>query len=141
MRYSFAITPVGKPRMTRQDQWRSDPYHKNPLKRQRKAVTQYWQYKADLEKLCLVNKFALKETIDVIFFLPMPDSWSNKKKILMLGQPHQQVPDGDNLLKGFLDALTTQDCQIWDKRVRKFWGESGEIIVLEDEKLEFPSLS
>jgi Holliday junction resolvase RusA-like endonuclease len=129
MIYVFTITPMGKPRMVQSDKWRTNPRHPDPVRRQREVVTRYWQYKSDLQKLCLFNKFVLQETIDMTAYFPMPDSWSMKKKKAMENMPHQQKPDGDNVLKGFLDALTTSDEKIWDKRVRKFWGLKGKIIV------------
>jgi len=67
----------------------------------------------------------------VTFVLPMPKSWSKKKKIKMLGKPHQTTPDKDNLEKGLLDAIFKNDSHIWDLRVTKVWGEVGMIIVEE----------
>ncbi len=119
MKYIFDIVPMGKPRMVQSDKWRVNPNHRDPRKRQREVVARYWQYKDDLQKLCLMNKFKIKETIDMQVYLPMPPSWSEKKKLAMNGKPHQQKPDGDNILKGFLDALTTNDEIIWDKHIRK----------------------
>ncbi|KNE88062.1 hypothetical protein PSTG_18543, partial [Puccinia striiformis f. sp. tritici PST-78] len=60
----------------------------------------------------------------VTFVLPMPDSWSKKKRTEMAGKPHQQKPDKDNLEKALLDAIFEDDCRILDGRVTKVWGES-----------------
>jgi hypothetical protein len=65
----------------------------------------------------------------VTFVLPMPKSWSEKRKLEMDGKPHQQKPDKDNLEKSLLDALFTDDCRVWDGRVTKRWGREGAIIV------------
>jgi len=67
----------------------------------------------------------------IIFILPMPDSWSKKKKEAMNGKPHQRKPDKDNLEKSLLDAVFKEDSRIWDGRVSKIWGEEGRIIITE----------
>jgi Holliday junction resolvase RusA-like endonuclease len=45
------------------------------------------------------------------------------------GKPHQQKPDKDNLEKALLDAIFEDDCRIWDGRVSKVWGETGQILI------------
>jgi Holliday junction resolvase RusA-like endonuclease len=65
----------------------------------------------------------------IIFILPMPKSWSKKKKKAMDGMPHQQIPDVDNLGKSILDSLFKDDSHIYDIRLSKFWGRSGKIII------------
>ncbi len=65
----------------------------------------------------------------ITFVLPMPPSWSKKKRDAMDGQPHQQKPDLDNLKKSLLDALFEDDSHIWDARTSKVWGETGMIII------------
>jgi Holliday junction resolvase RusA-like endonuclease len=47
--------------------------------------------------------------------------------------PHKIKPDGDNLLKAFQDALqlagfVSDDCRLWDVRVRKYYSHSSKII-------------
>ena len=103
--------------MTRSDRWRK-----------RKPVLKYFAYKDELKSL----GFTLPEcNYHIIFVLPMSKSWSNKKKLLMDGKPHQQVPDKDNLEKAVLDAIFENDSHIWDGRVSKIWGKEGLIIVKE----------
>lgn len=48
----------------------------------------------------------------VTFFIPVPKSWSKKKKKLHHGQFHQSKPDLSNLLKAWEDALLVEDKQI-----------------------------
>lgn len=67
----------------------------------------------------------------ITFHLPMPASWSEKKKQKMEGQAHQQVPDSDNLVKALLDALFGNDSHIWDYRVTKLWARAGAIEITE----------
>jgi len=63
----------------------------------------------------------------VTFVLPMPRSWSKKKKAQMDGKPHQQTPDADNIFKALGDAVHKEDCIIWDVRITKLWGHEGSI--------------
>lgn len=122
------ITPVTKPRMTRRDQWYRDPDHPDPKKRQRPAVTKYQQYKKDLAQLVRGD---LDPCFDIDFYVPMPKSWSEKKKREMDGKPHQDKPDIDNFLKAFMDAMCKDDSYVYDAHARKFWAYEGKIMLNE----------
>ena len=61
----------------------------------------------------------------ITFGIPMPRSWSSKKKTAMLSAPHQQKPDIDNLLKALLDAVHKDDSGIWQITACKRWAENG----------------
>jgi len=63
----------------------------------------------------------------ITFVLPMPKSWSKKRKSEMEGQPHRQKPDIDNLAKSILDACFDDDAVISMLFCRKIWGERGAI--------------
>lgn len=111
---TFDITPVSKPRMTRSDRWK-----------QRPAVMKYRAFADEVR-----DKIKdIPVPYHVIFVLPMPKSWSKKKRIEMAGAPHRQKPDKDNLEKALLDALFEDDSHVWDGRVSKLWGDAGQIIV------------
>lgn len=110
----LAIVPVPKPRMTQSDKWRSRP-----------CTERYWRYKDELRQLW--GDRELPDTYWAIFTIPMPRSWSEKKKLLMDGKPHQQKPDDSNLLKAFEDALWDEDSVLWDIRSTKLWGYEGSI--------------
>lgn len=113
------ITPVPKPRMTRADAWKKRP-----------AVERYWAYKDQLVIEALGQDFTVPEAnYHLTFHLPMPKSWSKKRRAEMVGRPHQQKPDKDNLEKGFLDALCDEDEHIYDGRVTKLWSERGRIVL------------
>src|SRR3712207_173149 len=99
------ITPIAKPRMTRSDKWRTDPNHPDPERRERPIVTAYRTYTDNLRLLTSHARFTLPPQLRLTFLLPMPTSWSAKKRTEMEGKPHQQTPDLDNLIKGFTDAL------------------------------------
>ena len=90
----------------------------------------YWAFKDEVR----LNKITLPESgFHVIFTIPMPKSWSKKRKDEMNGKPHQKRPDKDNLEKALLDSIFEEDCMIWDSRVSKVWGESGSIEIREIE--------
>jgi Holliday junction resolvase RusA-like endonuclease len=117
------ITPVSKPRMVRSDQWSKRP-----------AVLNYWAYKHDLNNK--INGAMAYHTMNEIpdchhitFYMPMPKSWSKKKKEQMNKKPHKQRPDLDNLVKGFWDAVFPEDSHIWDCRATKRWSYEGGISI------------
>ncbi|MDG5498947.1 RusA family crossover junction endodeoxyribonuclease [Marinobacter sp. BGYM27] len=106
---------MAKPRMTRADKFK-----------QRTVVLRYRAYKDELR----LRRVKVPEgATHITFVLPMPASWSKKKRETMLGTPHQQRPDVDNLHKGLLDAVFKEDCQVWDHRITKVWGVQGMIRV------------
>jgi Holliday junction resolvase RusA-like endonuclease len=43
--------------------------------------------------------------VEVVFKMPIPESWSIKQKQEAVGSPHTKKPDIDNLLKGLFDAV------------------------------------
>lgn len=113
----YDITPVAAPRQVRRDKW-------NPSK----AVLKYRAFKDHVRELGIEVP---ESGAWLMFFIPMPPSWSRKKREQMLSQPHQQKPDVDNLVKALLDAIYESDCHIYDIRATKFWGETGKIIIEE----------
>lgn len=112
------ITPVGKPRMTQRDVWK-----------QRQCVMRYRAFADHLRAVCEYNKFVLPPSgVGITFYLPMPPSWSQKKRAAMNLTPHTQKPDLDNLLKSVMDVLLPDDSGIWQlDRLEKRWGFVGEI--------------
>ena len=113
----YLITPVPKPRMTRRDKW---------LKPPRPGVGRYWKFvtQCKLEKVVLPCFGA-----HVTFILPMPKTWSKKKRIQHDGKPHMDTPDLDNLLKALGDAIYSNDSGIYDIWIEKKWGVEGKIII------------
>lgn len=109
----YDITPLGKPRQTNRDRWAKRP-----------AVLRYRAFKDEVR----LRGVALPEGgSHITFVLPMPDSWSKKKRAQFIGQPHQQKPDVDNLHKALMDAVFDDDSAVWDARITKIWGEKGQI--------------
>ena len=62
----------------------------------------------------------------------MPKTWSTKKKSQYALTAHQQTPDIDNLLKGFLDALYARDEIVYSVHAEKIWDHSGKIHLMVD---------
>ncbi|WP_234262277.1 RusA family crossover junction endodeoxyribonuclease [Klebsiella aerogenes] len=119
MRNKYLITPIGKPRMTRADKWKQRP----PVMR----------YRTFCDEARLHDIHIPPANAHIVFVIPMPKSWSQKKRKQQDGQPHQQKPDIDNLTKSLLDALFDDDSHVWDVRASKIWGETG-MIIIEDGK-------
>lgn len=112
------ITPIPKPRMVKSDAWEKRP-----------CVVAYWKWKDKLN--VVANEAGLKDLPEsgfhVTYHLPMPASWSKKKRAQMTGRPHKSKPDADNLQKALQDCLCKTDQHIWDFRVTKLWAELGAI--------------
>lgn len=109
----YPITPIGKPRMTRRDRWKRRP-----------AVEKYYAFKDQVR----AHGVKVPDCCAAITFtLPMPKSWSKKKKAQMEGAPHQQKPDLDNCIKALLDACYKNDACVWHFAAQKVWGYEGSI--------------
>lgn len=114
----IALSPVSKPRMTRRDAWA-----------QRPAVVRYHVFCDSFRRLF---PYPLPEILVIRFFIPMPKSWSTKKREQMLGAPHQQKPDVDNLCKAVMDALSDEDSFVYVLHAEKIWSSEGGIEILMD---------
>lgn len=112
---SYPILPIPKPRMTQRDKWANRP-----------CVLRYRHFK----DACRIHKVHLPvHGATVTFILPMPKSWSKKKRLDFEGRAHQQKPDLDNLIKALGDACYTDDSGIWGISAEKRWGYEGQIII------------
>lgn len=91
-----------------------------------------------IEQCVLCDEVRLRKThlpesgAHITFVMPMPPSWSKKKREQFNGKPHQSKPDCDNMLKALMDALFDDDSSVWDCRITKLWGEKGQIIIREN---------
>ena len=85
-------------------------------------MEKYNQYKVDLSAEAKKKQFILPPIgASITFFIPVPPSWSKKKKKLHHGRFHQSKPDIDNLTKAVLDSLMAEDKQIAHLEVQKRW--------------------
>jgi len=112
---SFVIPgePVGKPRQTRQDKWMKRP-----------CVLRYrkWEDGAQAAARAAGGVPADVAGIVVHAYLSMPASWPARKRKAMLGKPHRQTPDADNILKACMDSLLPKrDAQVSYVRLQKWW--------------------
>ena len=111
----YNITPVSKPRQTRSDKWKKRP-----------CVMRYRAFADEVRR----QEIRINSGGDhVIFMIPMPKSWSKKKKSEMYRAPHMQKPDIDNLLKALLDAVFSDDSHVSDIAVTKIWDYEGGILI------------
>jgi Holliday junction resolvase RusA-like endonuclease len=129
--FCFKVVPCSAVRMTYRDRIFTNPNHPDPKKRQRPAVTKYFTFKNEILWTAKKIGYTLTPVLNILFIVPMPESWSKKKKTKMLNQPHMQRPDRDNYLKAFQDSFEGDDGFVWDGQTTKIWGEEGEIIVYE----------
>jgi Holliday junction resolvase RusA-like endonuclease len=106
--------------MTQRDKWKNRP-----------IVVRYFAYRDELRLMAKQQGLVLPNSdIHLVFHLPMPKSWSEKKKQRMVGQPHQlrKRNDTDNLLKSVFDTLRPDDDgMIYDVRVTKYWARGGSL--------------
>ena len=112
---AYAITPMGKPRMTQRDKWKKRP-----------ATDAYHDFCDTVRRLGINLPLS---GAHVTFILPMPKSWPEKKKLNLVGKAHQLKPDVDNCLKALMDAVFDDDSKVWDVRITKLWGREGRIII------------
>lgn len=115
----FEIDPVGKPRMVRSDVWAG-----------RKCVDDYWVFKKRLIFMANQKKYVVGDTLDIKFFVKMPESWSITKKKNNENRPHKAKPDTDNMIKAFLDSLCKNDSNVWKITASKYWARKGQIHVM-----------
>lgn len=126
MNLIWNIEPMGAPRTTRADAWKKRP-----------VILKYHAFRdaiqAEMKKVDLGGgTWRDLDTLMVNFYLPMPKSWSKKKKEQMAGAMHQQKPDIDNLVKAVLDSIFRDgdDCRVAGVVARKFWiAGSGKITI------------
>lgn len=109
---TYNITPIPAPRMVKSDSWKKRP-----------IVLAYWAFKDEVR----LNRVQIPVPCRIIFYLPMPDSWSEKKKLSMNDRPHTQRPDLDNLCKAIFDCVLDEDGHIWNFHAEKRWAREGAI--------------
>lgn len=115
----FQVEPCPKPRMTRSDKWKTRP-----------PVVRYRIYASSMKHYAAEAGYVVPDTLSITFVIPMPKSWSKKKREEMDGKPHQQKPDLDNLIKAFKDSLCADDSHVHTYgEMRKVWGVEGKILV------------
>ena len=99
--------------MTRADAWKKRP-----------VVLRYRAFRDEVR----AHRVVFGNGDRVTLWMPMPASWSEAKRVRQDGQPHQQRPDIDNLLKALMDAIYEDDAGIWHiGGAQKRWARDGAI--------------
>lgn len=99
-----------------------NPGTPNAYYNRKKTIKRYWDYKVSLKTLADLQNFEMPESGSWIrFYLPIPKSWSKKKQKEKCFTLVNSGADLDNILKGFLDSILTEDKAIADVRVSKFY--------------------
>jgi Holliday junction resolvase RusA-like endonuclease len=101
--------------MTRKDRWAKRP-----------VVQEYFTFRDEVQ----ARRVKLPIPSKVIFWMPMPPSWSKEKQRGHDGSAHEQTPDIDNLLKALLEALFHEDKIVWSVWPEKRWSSRPGIEVL-----------
>lgn len=127
--YLFDVIPMGAVRMSQSDKWKTNPNHVDPKKREREAVTRYRHFKNVIRKQAEEMKFELKGVLEIVFLVPMPSTWSEKKKQRENKKPVKTRPDTDNYVKAFMDALSKEDGYVWKINSQKRYAFKGSILV------------
>ena len=76
--------------------------------RQRKYLIAQYDAVKDLRNMAAAMDFVMPEDdFAIVCLMPMPKSWTKKKKKLMEYQLHKQKPDADNAAKLIIDVMFT----------------------------------
>lgn len=121
----FNITPQTNVRATQGDR----VFFRIPRERLRPAglkrllrLERYNDYKLSLAELARKKSFDIPEQgVHILFYFPVPKSWTKSKKQEMHMRLHQSKPDIDNCIKAVFDSLMSEDKYIADFRATKKW--------------------
>lgn len=90
----------------------------------------YFGFRDAVKLQARVYNYKMTGHLEIIFYMPMPSSWSKIKKKSMDGQPCQVRPDIDNLVKAWCDSMETEDNFVWSINAKKVWSDVGKIEVI-----------
>lgn len=118
VRFVVRHRPVGKPTMTRRDQWLVGDLA-------RPCVQAYRDWcdaiRAAADRVAWPP--VLQGRLLVVSYLPILPSYAKGLRLELPGQPCHVKPDEDNILKGIKDALFEEDSFIYDSRSVKYWDD------------------
>ena len=127
--YVFDVVPMGAVRMSQSDKWKTNPNHPDPRKRKRESVVRYHNFKNRILDQAHLMNFELGQVFEAVYLMPMPNTWSIKKKREMVGLPNKVRPDTDNITKAIKDTLRKEDGDIWCEKAEKRWAYLGSILI------------
>lgn len=85
-------------------------------------IERYNEYKINLLAETKRKQFIMPPAgVAIVFYVPVPKSWSNKKKKAHHGMLHQSTPDLDNFAKAMMDAMLSEDKYIASYSLTKRW--------------------
>lgn len=116
------ITPIPYKKMTYKGKWVAS------------GNQRYFDYKKEIQWRIQEVGYEPGEALELKFLMPMPPSWSEKKKDKHLGRYHKQRPDLTNLIKAVEDAMFYRESK-GDQKVcaiiaTKKWAVKGHITVV-----------
>ena len=104
----------------------------DPQAKQKKEIQFFIQ---NIAQSCFEDHGALKLVIE--YQMPIPKSWSAKKRFKHINKPHVSRPDLSNLIKFTEDALNgvvwKDDALIYELHCRKFYSETPKTVFLIEE--------
>ncbi|MBL5767998.1 RusA family crossover junction endodeoxyribonuclease [Heyndrickxia sporothermodurans] len=110
------IVPMGAVRTTQKQKF---------VDERAKRYFTYKQHIALLAKQHIKMPSANPILADITFYMPIPNSWSQKKKERYNGAIHKSKPDIDNLIKGLFDSLNKiawkDDNQVYEVHSKKIY--------------------
>jgi Holliday junction resolvase RusA-like endonuclease len=110
------ILPMGAVRTTQKQKFVDERAKRYRTYKQQIAILVRRHLKTPTEKPVMV---------DITFYMPIPTSWSRKKKEKNNGAVHKSKPDIDNLIKGLFDSLNKiswkDDNQVYEVHSKKVY--------------------
>lgn len=99
---------------------------------QRKKALEYkWDAAKQMRSQALERPLEAPVCVNMVFHMPMPKSWSQKRREEQLGKPMTSKPDVDNLMKWILDVLNGiayhDDRYVTSGYFEKKWGYEGKV--------------
>jgi len=111
----YPITPCPAPRQVRKDIWDPSP-----------SVQRYRAFKDEVR----AQKVKISATPFVVFYMPMPDSWTGKRRDRYRMATHLTPPTLGDLLDGLFEAVFETDySHLAAVQGLKFWADTGSILV------------
>ena len=117
------IRPLSYVRMTKQSRFK-------------KRALEYYAWRDNIRLLLKLKKFNFDKcsSLRIVFYFPLPKSFSKAKKTKLLNTPHRQKIDLDNAIKALIDAIfygpeTPDDAHLWRIEAEKRWAIRGRIEV------------
>jgi len=113
------VDPVTAPRQSQRSRWKPTLHE-----------LKYRAYRDELKLKFRAAQFQLADQVEMIFYLPMPKSWSKRRKKELDNKPARTSPkDTDNLAKAVLDAIFKDDRHVWRLVATKYWSYDGGVMV------------